>query len=115
MTSPQPDLFDQPRHEAVDDVLWLEKVLHDNNGWMTSTEILQLIGRPATDAGQRWLRRLASLSKWILSGPGSPGYRHIACSTPDEIRHYYNSNISQRKEMIARGIRIKRAAHEVFG
>ena len=115
MTAAQPDLFSQPRHEAVDDVLWLEKVLHDNKGWMTSTELLALLDRPATDAGQRWVRKLASGSKWILSGPGSPGYRHIARSTPEEINHYKQSNIAQGKEMIARGIRIGRAAHEVFG
>jgi len=115
MSETELDLFNQPPHDAVNDVLWLEKVLHDAKDWMSAAEILQLVGRRPGDDGKRWIRDLASRSKWILSGPGSPGYKHIRNSTPEEIKHYKNSLISQGKDMIHRAIKISRSAHEVFG
>lgn len=48
----------------------------------------------------------------ILSGPGSPGYILVENATVEEIKHYSESNISQGKKMLRKGLRLKRYAHK---
>lgn len=110
---PQLGLFEEKPGSA--NVVWLETVLKTQRRWLTAAELLELAGRKNNDDGKRLIRGLANASEWILSGPGSPGYRHMECSTPEEIDHYSNANISQGKDMIRRGIKIKRNAHKIFG
>ena len=101
--------------DAATDTQWLEQLLDTVEDWQTAAEILQSIGKPATDDNKRWLRDVASRAEYVLSGPGSPGYRHIRHCQIEEVDHYRNSLISQGKGMIKRGIKISRAAHEIFG
>ena len=107
----------RPTGEATDatDTAWLERMLDTVRDWQTAAEILQSIGRPVTEDNKRWLRDVASRAKYVLSGPGSPGYRHIKHSNLEECAHYREANFSQGKGMIKRGIKISRAAHEIFG
>ena len=115
MTDPvQPDLF-PPRPEAATDTAWLEGLLDTVKDWMTAAEILQSIGKPVTEDNRRWLRDVASRCEYVLSGPGSPGYRHIKHSNLEECAHYGDAKISQGKEMIRGGIKIRRAAHKILG
>ena len=111
----QKDLFEQPRHSADADVQWFEKLLRNHGDWLTAAEVLNLVLRKPSDDNKRWIRELASRSEWILSGPGSPGYKHIEHCTPEEIKHFKNALISQGKDMIRRGIKIARSAHQIFG
>ena len=111
----QPELLDQRPQAADADVRWLENLLRVASDWMTAAAILQMIGRPPTDDNKRWVRDLASRSEWVLSGPGSPGYKHMEHSKAEEIVHYKNALIGQGKDMIRRGIKIGRSAHKIFG
>lgn len=112
--SPQADLFDVKPDKASRDVAWLENLLRGAGCWMPAKEILISIGREPSDDNKRWLRDIANRARCVLSGPGSPGYKHIGHCTPEEIEHYKNSLISQGKDMIRRGLKIQRAAHEIF-
>lgn len=101
-----------PRHEPQADVNWLEQLLDGAGCWMTAKDISLTTQGKVLD---REVREIASKSKWILSGPGSPGYKHIKHATAKEIQHFKDALISQGKLMIKRGIRISHAAHEIFG
>lgn len=99
---------------APDDpnVRWLEELLRERKEWMTAEEIAGFSGGRI---GERDIRALASASKWILSGPGSPGYKHLDCCTQEEIKHYTEAGISQGKKMIKRGFTLRRNAHKRIG
>jgi len=107
---PQLGLFDAKPGDA--NVVWLETLLKAHGGWMTRRQIVEACGGRIDE---RQVRSLANASEWILSGPGSPGYRHVTNSNPEEINHYSNANISQGKKMIARGIAFRRRAHQTIG
>ncbi len=111
----QPEL--QLNVEPVDDknVRWLEELLLDAGNWMTAAEILDTIGFKHSDDNKRLIRRLASASEVVLSGPGSPGYKHLKNCKIEEAKHYANAGISQGREMVHRSIRILRSAHKIIG
>jgi len=111
----QPELFPPKPGDYATETAWFEALLDLRKEWVTAAEVLAAIGRPATDDNKRWVRNLARNSKHVLSGPGSPGYRHIKHSNIGECQHYRDAQISQGKEMIRNGIKISRAAHALFG
>jgi len=89
-------------------VQWLERVLLEHPGWITAAA---LADRSAGILSDRQVRILANASPLVLSGPGSPGYRHMKHATAEEIEHITASLISQGKTMMKRGIRLKRVGH----
>jgi hypothetical protein len=93
----------------------MEEILKTHPRWVNAAELLQLCGRTNTEDGKRLLRKLASASDWIVSGPGSPGYKHASHCTQDELAHYKNALISQGKDMIQRGLKIGKMAHRLIG
>ena len=111
----QADLFAPVPLSTDADARALETLLHQRRGWLTAARILELANKPVTDDNKRWIRDVARRGRYVLSGPGSPGYKHIARATAEEIRHFKNANISQGKDMIRRGLQIGRSAHEIFG
>lgn len=111
----QPDLKMFEHKPDDPNVRWLERLLDAHKDWMTATEACRAAGRPENDDQKRYIRQLASASKLILSGPGSPGYKHLAHCTPEEIRHFTNAGIAQGKQMVKRAVRLRRSAHEIFG
>lgn len=114
MIATQPTLFEQ-RQPKLDSVETLEKVLRASGEWLTASQILALLNLKESESGKRAVRLLASESEWIISSPGSPGYKHLEHCTAEELNHIANSLISQGKEMIKRGLRIRRNAHKIFG
>lgn len=110
MSEPQKDLFDQPRHAAMDDVLWLENLLDGAKCWLTAKDIMQTVGGRVRD---RDIRELASASGWIISG--QKGYRHMRHASPEEINHATNWLESQAKKMGERAGAIRSNAHKIFG
>jgi hypothetical protein len=93
-------------------VEWLEQLLLERAAWLTAAEIAAAsLGR----LNERAVRKLASDSQWILSGPGSPGYKHLKCATADEVNHFTNAAQSQGQLMIERSLRLRRTAHAIFG
>jgi hypothetical protein len=112
MISPQPELFDAPRHSADGDVAWLEKLLKGGQCWMTAGDILLSLGRPQNEDNKRWLRALASESGYIISG--QKGYRHLEHCAPEEIHHFAAGMESQAKQMAVRAGRIRVNAHKLF-
>jgi hypothetical protein len=116
MTEPVQLELKPPQAPGVEqDVAWLEKLLFDNGSWVTAAEILRAIGRPPTDDNKRWVRDVASRAEFVLSGPGSPGYKHIKHCKIEDIVHYAKSLIAQGREMVRRGIRLIRNAHRILG
>jgi hypothetical protein len=109
----QLSLLEPPRHAEGEDAAWLENLLKQARAWVTATEILYSIGKPASEDQKRWLRRLASASCWIISG--QKGYKHIEHATAEEIDHCANGLESQAKEMSDRAGGIRRNAHRIFG
>lgn len=93
-------------------VAWLERVLLEERRWLTAAELVQRSGGVLHD---RAVRVLANASANVLSGPGSPGYRHLATATPEEIDHWANALIAQGRLMIQRAVRLRRRAHERIG
>jgi hypothetical protein len=91
-------------------VQWLEDMLKGAACWMTASDIsLSTRGH----VNERDLRALASASEWIISG--QKGYKHIEHASPEENAHASNWLISQGKNMIKRGCRIRRNAHRRIG
>ena len=116
MTAPaQPELFAPKPGDYATEVAWLEHLLDMERDWLTAAEILQRIGRPVTDDNKRWVRNVANRAECVLSGPGSPGYKHMKHCKIEDIVHYARALIAQGKEMIRRGIKLIRNAHKIFG
>ena len=93
-------------------IAWLESLLLERAAWLTAAEVAAAsVGR----LNERAVRQLASASVWILSGPGSPGYKHLKCATADEVNHYTAAAESQGKLMIERSLRLRCQAHAIFG
>lgn len=110
--APQPELFAPPRHSEDRDVAWLENLLKANKDWMTSTQCIGMLQRPASDDNRRWIRELASRSEWIISG--QKGYKHIEHGTTEEINHAANWLESQANKMSKRAAGIRRNAHRIL-
>lgn len=82
-------------------------------GWVTAAEIERL--RPEwARPDHRFVRLLASAAQGrVLSFPGSPGYRLTAELTAEEIDqldHAGNARISQGRDLMRSGIRLRRIA-----
>ena len=110
MISPQPELFDQPRHAADADVLWLENLLKGAGCWMTAKDIKLTIRGLLYD---RDLREMASASEWIISG--QKGYKHMSHATAEEIHHACAWLESQAKKMGDRAGKLRSNSHKLFG
>lgn len=93
-------------------VQWLERVLDEDRNWLTAQTLAQRSGGVLSD---RQVRMLAGASPRVLSGPGSPGYRHIRHATPEEVHHWTSALLAQGKAMIKRGTSIRRCAHGMIG
>ena len=95
----------------ADNVRWLEGLLRDRPGWMTAAQIVQLVDKgPNFD---RTLRKLASLSKWLITG--QKGYKHVSHATAEEVDHFENWMLSQSRQMAGRALAVKRNFHRVVG
>lgn len=105
---PQLGLFQFAPADA--NVQWLENLLQGHGAWMTMKDISFTTGGRI---GDRDIRALASASEWIISG--QRGYKHIEHASPEENAHASNWLISQGKQMIKRGCRIRRNAHRRIG
>ena len=92
------------------DVRWLENLLLGAHCWMSARDIEATTGGRVDD---RDARKLASCSEVIISG--NKGYKHADHATPEELAHSSNRLISQGREMIKRGLRIRRYAHRRIG
>ena len=108
---PQLGLFEVRPGDA--NVVWLENLLRQHGRWLKAAELLQWLGREDTEDGKRLIRSLAGASTWIISG--QKGYKHLEHATPEESAHAVNWLISQGKEMIRRGIALKKNAHRRIG
>ena len=95
--------------EAERDVALLENYLLAAPGWHTAAEIEDDFGM-----SDREVRALARQSDKIVSGPGTPGYRHIQDCTIEEVTHATAAAMSQGKLMIQRAIRLRRMAHALL-
>lgn len=104
LTEPQGDLFALPPTDNR--VVWLELLLKENTGWMTSADIVKASSAPISD---REVRARASASSWVISG--QKGYKHLDHATAEEITHAANWLESQAKKMGERAQQIRRNAH----
>lgn len=107
----QPELFTARPDDAG--VKWLEECLCRYGRWMPAAELLPLVGRPADEAGKRWLRQLAHASEWILSG--QRGYKHLDHSTAEELDHAAAWLESQARQMTVRALALRRNGHRRIG
>lgn len=99
-TAPPPP----PAGEVESLVAYLRK---QGNAWTSAKQIQAELG--INDRKLRILR--AAAKSRILSGPGSPGYRHIDFATLDEINEAAARKHSQIRAMVADYIDLKRVAH----
>lgn len=96
---------------AAGEVDALIRHLRKNPGFHTARELSDRL-----DLSDRKIRQLAEASDGlIVSGPGSPGYIHIDHCPTEKLSHISNTMISQGKNMVRRGIRMKRRAHHLIG
>lgn len=112
MITKQPELS-FPMPENAPDAAWLEGELYRRGGWMFAADICRLAGMDDSEDSKRWVRKLASESRQIISG--QRGYRHIRRATPDEIHHCRNALRSQARELLRRYISIGQQAHALVG
>jgi hypothetical protein len=103
-----PDLFGVEVDSVA--VKWLENLLRGHGGWMTARDII-LTTRGK--AHERTLRELASKSSQVISG--QKGYKHISHASAEEIDRAANWLVSQGKQMIKRGLTIRRSGHRRIG
>jgi hypothetical protein len=89
---------------------WLEELLLNAGCWMTAKDISLTTGGRVLD---RDIRQVASETSNVISG--QKGYRHIRCSTAEEINHAANWLESQADKMGKRARAIRRRAHQIFG
>lgn len=89
-------------------VLELERILADYQGWMSSS----LIGSH-TGWNSDKVNALARVSSEIISG--QRGYKHLRHATSDEQTHFFNGLISRARELANRAARVRRRAHQLVG
>jgi hypothetical protein len=105
----QLDLFAPPAPPAGEIDRLLE-YLAARPEWIPAKQLLADLG-----FSDRKVRQLAEQSEArIISYPGSPGYRHFHHCTTDELAHAADAHISQGRRQIARGLRIRKRAHETI-
>ena len=108
MKETQPEFFvADPESTGV---VWLEKLLRGNEGWMTARDLMRTDGCRYHD---RDIRALASASSKIISG--QKGYKHVEHATPEEVSHAASWLESQAKKMSDRAGAIRRNAHRRIG
>lgn len=95
------------------DVAWLESELSRVSGWILAKDLCALAGLENCEDHKRWFRHLAHASEWIISG--QRGYKYLGASSAEEIDRCCNGLESQSRELAARAIRLRRAAHTIFG
>lgn len=102
MSDQQTDLplFKALEKPAVKDFGFLVQILTGKD-WMTATEILTVMGLPATDSHKRSIRAIASDSEGKIAG-GQKGYKLVTQMTREEYNHYRNWMKSQADDMTAR-------------
>jgi hypothetical protein len=93
------------------DVVWLQEYLRENGGWVKAAALSEVTGGRLDD---RQLRALASASDGAVIS-SCHGYRHISTATAEEIARASDRLISQGREMIDRGVGIRRRAHGMVG
>jgi hypothetical protein len=86
-------------------------VLRRNGGWMTATEIADVMGNKS-EAFERRVRACASVgAPAVVSYPGSPGYKFWDFCSVEEIDHCINAFEAQGKDMIRRAHVYRMAYH----
>ncbi len=88
------------------DLRELEQLLA-GRGWLKSRELQSL--RPDWD--ERYIRRLASQSTMVVSGPGTPGYilaSELTDKQLDQLDSAAEALIGQGRGMTLRGLRFQR-------
>ena len=96
---------DEPK--GGDDLATLCVFLRQRRNWTKAKTIADELG-----FSDRKTRAIASQSLGlIVSGPGSPGYKHVACCTGEEIDHIASKLQAQAKLMSSRAGDIRAAWH----
>ena len=86
----------------------LLRYLRGKTDWTPAKTITEIFGY-----NSRKIRSLVEESQYfIISGPGTPGYKHRLDCTSEEIQTSTEKLISQGKKMIRKGIAQRRAAHQ---
>jgi hypothetical protein len=99
------------RAERADpNVVWLERLLDTMGTWMTARQIATASAGRLDD---RQIRVLASATTSVISG--QRGYRHIDHATLEEADRASTWLVSQGREMIRRGIALRREGHRRLG
>ena len=98
-----------PQRQMPADISRLELLL-GARGQLTAKEILEQWGEPGTDAGKRYVRKLAEVSTAILSYPGSSGYTLIRLADAETLQHAANAIGSQIAVMQAKRVRLHNLA-----
>ena len=105
----QSDLFTPVVADA--EVGELVEYLLNRPGFHTAGELSKSFNCP-----DRKIRKLAEASDgYVVSGPGSPGYCHIAHCDAERIAHIANTLQSQARSMMARSIKLRNRAHALIG
>lgn len=94
-------------------VVWLESYLLECGNWMTANALALLVGRPEGEESRRWVRSLAQVSDWVISG--QKGYKHVKHATAEEVNHFVAWMESQATRMAKRAERMRKNAHAVLG
>ena len=96
-----------PQREEIE---WFAGWLLNRPGFHPAKEISRMTGR--TD---RQIRNLAEhATDRVVSGPGSPGYCHIAHCPPEKLRSIVAAMRSQSRLMNARASRLEQAGHRAI-
>jgi len=104
------DFSAPPPPPADDEVSTLVHYLHSNPGFHTARQLSAVLG--LTD---RKIRQITEAADGLItSGPGSPGYCHLAHCPVELLAHINDGLISQAKRMIRRAIRSNRRAHTLI-
>jgi hypothetical protein len=88
---------------------WLVGVLA-GKGWLRAKEI-----EDSTGVNERHIRAIARATRpFVVSYPGSPGYKLWRDCTPEEIQHCLRAFASQRDDMAESHLVYYRAHHSGF-
>jgi hypothetical protein len=85
-------------------------LLRDKTGWVAGSTIEAML-----QWDDRKVRRVASLSDFIIGRIGTTGYKYIRNATPEEIEHYKNARLSSAKAQIRDALRKVRVWHSGKG
>lgn len=105
----QSDLFAPAVADA--EVCALVEYLFEHPGFRKAGELSDAFG-----CSDRAIRALAQASDgYVVSGPGSPGYCHIAHCDAERFKHIVNTLQSQANKMNRRSIQLLNRAHALIG